>query len=120
MKIYGKERKFTLTVGATAKVAALCPDNDIKNIDQLLTGDFVTVIDTVLKLAVYMNEAYELKLSYETDHEADPVSYEELSTLSAEEMTQLQDEVVSAFTQDSKTNVKTEAPKGKGKTSKKN
>lgn len=120
MKIHGKERKFELTVGATAKVASICPDRDIKNIDQMLTGDFVTVIDTVIKLAMYMNEAYELKLSFETDHEPDPISYDELSTLSADEMSQLQDEVVSAFTRDTKTNVKTEVPKGKGKTSKKN
>lgn len=120
MKIHGKERKFELTVGATAKVATMCPDHDLKNMDQLLAGDHVQTIDAVIKLAMYMNEAYELKLSFMSDHEADPITYEELSTLSPDEMMKLQEEVVNAFSDGTKTNVKTEAPKTKGKTSKKN
>lgn len=120
MKIHGKERKFELTVGATAKVAAMCPEHDLKNMDQFMTGDYVQTIDAVIKLAMYMNEAYELKLSYISDHEADPITYDELSTLSPDEMMQLQNEVVESFTNGVKTEIKTEVPKTKGKTSKKN
>ena len=40
MIIFGKERGFSFTVGASVEIAEMCPDGDLTKIEKFLSGKY--------------------------------------------------------------------------------
>lgn len=107
MEIHGKERNFCMTIGAAKKIAAICPEGDIKNLDVMLTsGNTVEVVDKVAQLMVFLNEGYELKRSFEQPgYTPDVLTLEELETLEIQDLQRLQVEAIRTIRRDQKPDV---------------
>lgn len=120
MQIHGREVHFLLTVGATRKIAKLCPDNDIQNIGLIFEAkDTDKIIDTIAELSVAMSEGYETQQKYlSPGYEPNPLSKEEVYSLTITELTQLQNELMGEITAGMEVSVQAEPEKG-GKLKKK-
>lgn len=84
MQIYGKERKFLLTVGASAEVAKACPGQKLANLSKLFgTGaDDVVSIEGTAALIVALNKGYEMARSFrEPGYHPDPLTVDQVLTL---------------------------------------
>lgn len=112
MEIYGKERGFSLTVRAASKVARLCPGGDLGRMGEVLNGkNFADNLDVISKFIQYMSEGYEERKHFETGAEPDPLTLDEIQSLTMDELTQLQQAAFSAFAGDAKPSVETESSK---------
>lgn len=71
MKYNGKEYPLELTLEAFINISAMCEDNDIKNIDALISGepDIFRRYENQLKIAAALNDAYVNRVKYETGDE---------------------------------------------------
>lgn len=117
MELHGREVHFLLTVGATKAIAKLCPDGDIQNIG-LIFADKATdkMIDVIAELAAAMSEGYENQQKYiKKDYEPNPVSKEEVMTLTIPELEILQEDLMNEIGAGMKTEVIAEPEKVKGK-----
>lgn len=86
MIINGKERGFFYSVYASGKLAALCKDKTITNIDALFADDIVGSVN-LPKVACILNEADELRKVWEAkargeEYKADVMDEAEFYTLS--------------------------------------
>lgn len=109
MIIYGKERKFRATVGAMAEIAQLCPGGDLGKLDQALTGSFAEVIGTMAKVIVALNKGYESAMRFEAPElKQDPLTVDEVLSLTQSEIALLQAEAKAAMAGDVKTQVDAE------------
>lgn len=116
MFIYGREVGFAATVGASIKLARLCPGNDLTKIDSLLKGDMAYTLENVIKMAIIMNEAYEIKKAHrEPGYTPKPVTEEELMTLDMEQIGTLSAEVLEAMDRDRAQQINTKPAKGSKK-----
>lgn len=116
MKIHGRECKFRLTIGASVEIAELCPEGDIKNIGDLLSGRYAETLGATAKIIVALNKGYEDAQKYEQEgYVARPLSVEEVLTLDGETLAALQAEALAAFTNDQKTSVEDAPAKKKTK-----
>ena len=112
MEIYGKERGFSLTVRAASNVARLCPGGDLSKMGEILNGkNFAQNLDVISKFIVYMSEGYEERKHFETGEDLDPMTLEEVQSLTMDELTKLQQAAFSAFAGDAKPSVETEPSK---------
>lgn len=115
MKIHGKERKFMLTVGASAEIADLCPDGDLAKLPKLLEGRYSAITKATAKIIAALNKGYEDARAFEAEgYEADPLTVAEIMTLSPAELKELQDEALAAFVADKQPTVEVK-PAKKGK-----
>lgn len=107
MKIHGKDRYFAMTIGAAKKIAKLCPEGKLENLNIMLSGgSTVDVVDKVTELLVILNEGYENKKAYETPgYTPDVLTIEELETLELEELKKLQAEALKTVKKDQKPDV---------------
>lgn len=96
MLIHGREVHFLLTVGATKKIARLCPDNDIQNISLIFEAkDTDKMIDTLVVLAEAMSEGYEKQQKYiNPSYEPQPLTQDEVLSLTINELSDLQNELM--------------------------
>lgn len=117
MKIHGKEYHFLLTVGTTKALAKLCPENNIANIGLVFEGkDTEKMIDTIADLAAIMSKGYEDRQKFVVkDYEPQPISREEVLTLTIQELEDLQNEIMKEIGAGMKTEIETEPEKIKGK-----
>lgn len=112
MVIHGKERKFKLTVGASVKIAELCPDGELCRIEELLRAPYAAATTSIMQIIAEMNRGYEEAKSYEEPgYAADPITVKELETLTAAELLALQTEALRAFRGDSTPTVEVEPDK---------
>lgn len=84
MQVYGKERKFLLTVGASAEVAKVCPGQKLANLAKLFgtAADDVVSIEGTAALIVALNKGYEMARSFrEPGYRPDPLTVEQVLTL---------------------------------------
>ena len=58
MIIFGKERGFSFTVGASVEIAEMCPDGDLTKIEKFLSGKYGRVTRNGAKLIIELNKAY--------------------------------------------------------------
>ena len=65
MQVYGREVGFRFTVGASAKIADLCPDGDIERLGELLNGSYGQVSRDTAAIVVALNEGYEQAQRFE-------------------------------------------------------
>lgn len=115
MKIYGREIFFKRTVMATCKVASICPDEDIANVQSLFEGPTERVATNIATLICALSEGYELSKNYEEPgYEPRPLTMEEVLLLSEEDFLTLQNEALQAWIGEKPT-VEAQAKKQKGK-----
>lgn len=115
MLIHGREVHFLLTVGATKKIARLCPDNDIQNISLIFEAkDTDKMIDTLAALAEAMSEGYEKQQKYiNPSYEPQPLTQEEVLSLTINELSDLQNELMNEIGAGMATEVDAEPDKTK-------
>lgn len=115
MLIHGREVHFLLTVGATKKIARLCPDNDIQNISLIFEAkDTDKMIDTLAALAEAMSEGYEKQQKYiNPSYKPQPLTQEEVLSLTINELSDLQNELMNEIGAGMATEVDAEPEKTK-------
>ena len=115
MLIHGREVHFLLTVGATKKIARLCPDNDIQNISLIFEAkDTDKMIDTLAALAEAMSEGYEKQQKYiNPSYKPQPLTQEEVLSLTINELSDLQNELMNEIGAGMATDVDAEPEKTK-------
>ncbi len=105
MKINGKDIKFHLNIRATKRIAALCPNRDIQQIDKLFDReDLVEFLDVIAEIAVAM--------SLNSDN-PEPLTADDIEELDFNELSELQNEMIAQFITDRGGHVQTEAIKKK-------
>lgn len=99
MKVHGREVKFLRTVWAVNEVAKVCPMNDIGRImEKLKTKSTVELNETWAVFICALNGGYEMAQKYEDkDYKPNPLTVEELYTLSEEEFAALIREATEAW-----------------------
>lgn len=115
MLIHGREVHFLLTVGATKKIARLCPDNDIQNISLIFEAkDTDKMIDTLAALSEAMSEGYEKQQKYiNPSYKPQPLTQEEVLSLTINELSDLQNELMNEIGAGMATDVDAEPEKTK-------
>ena len=112
MLIHGKERGFALTVGASAEIADLCPDGDLKRLGEVLDGKYGEMLRSTAKIIVAMSRGYEDGKAFEDPgYKPDPLTDREVLSLTTEDFRRLQSEAMDAFQAGHKTTVETEPEK---------
>lgn len=121
MKVNGKERGFKLTVGASSKIAEICPGKDIKNIGELFnSSNTAQMINIIAFVCSALSEGYEISKKFSTPgYEPDVLSQEEIFSLGISELSTLQDEMMSTIERDMNQEVITEPVPAKGKKTRK-
>ena len=59
MIINGKERQFELTVQAHMEISKMCPEENFSKIGELFSESSIAGDNTLIKIALIMNKAYE-------------------------------------------------------------
>lgn len=113
-----REIKFERNVWAERQLAKLCPNNDIRKIQEMLaTDDFDKQINLIEKMIVIMNEAYERAEHFRNrDHEINVITPEEIDFLTEQELSDLTDRAFADFFKDGETEIETTPKKGKAET----
>jgi len=117
MLIHGREVHFLLTVGATRAVARMCPEGDISNIGLIFEGKSTDkMIDVIAELAAAMSSGYEDQKKYlEQGYVPNPISKDEVLTLTIQELEDLQKELMGELGAGMMTEIEAEPEKQKGK-----
>lgn len=117
MKVHGREVKFLRTVWAVNEVAKVCPMNDIGRImEKLKTKSTVELNETWAVFICALNGGYEMAQKYEDkDYKPNPLTVDELYTLSEEDFASLIREATEAWYGD-KITVEVEESKKKEET----
>ena len=101
--------KFARTVRADIELAKLCPDNNIKKLRSLVTGeDTIKNIENIMKIIVVLNTAYEEKRHHEdSSYEMNPITIEELEWYTEDDILQLYNQAFIDYDADGKTTIET-------------
>lgn len=106
MQIYGREVGFRFTVGASAKISDLCPDGDITRLGEVLEGQYGQVTRDTAAIMVALSEGHEQARSFEEPgYKPQPITAEEVMSLTMSEFNALQQAALAAWTEDSKPTV---------------
>lgn len=112
MQIYGREVGFRFTVGASAKISDLCPDGDITRLGEVLEGQYGQVTRDTAAIMVALSEGHEQARSFEEPgYKPQPITAEEVMSLTMSEFNALQQAALAAWTEDSKPTVEVEPEK---------
>lgn len=117
MIIHGREVQFLLTVGATKKITRICPDKDFKNFSKVFKAfNGEQQIDALAIVAAAMSEGYEQNKKYtEPDYVPHPLTEEEALTLTIDQLSELQDQIMKDIDAGMETSVATKPAKGSKK-----
>lgn len=111
MIVHGREIKFKRTVGANIDIANICPNGDIKHIDQLFNGNYQHSQVQVAKFMSFLSTGYENNKAFEDKkYTPNPLTVDEALLLEEDEFSELFDEALEAWTGE-KTTVETKEPK---------
>lgn len=114
MNIFGNEYGFMLTVGASAEIADLCPEGDLKRINEVLQGKFSETINFTAAFIVAMAKGFDDAQRYagkEVTHP--PLTAEMVKALPSDVFKAVQSAAISSFRGDTKTTVEVEPSKKK-------
>ena len=116
MRIYNREYRFRLTIGAAAELSEICPNKDIGKIQEMLQKDYGTNVEFTAKMAAIMSKAHEMAARFESgekpeEKNSEPLSKEMVLALEPKVYYELQKEVYEAFAQGAKTTVEVEPEK---------
>ena len=98
MVVYGKERGFLMTVGASAEIAKRCPDHRLENWATMLkNGDDAESIENRAALICILNEGYEQNRAFtDPEYTAEPLSLKAVMALPSDTFLQLLGEAMKA------------------------
>lgn len=98
MIVYGKERGFLMTVGASAEIAKRCPDHRLENWAAMLRdGDDAATIEHRAALICILNKGYELNKQFnEPGYTAEPLTAEAVLALPSEVFLSLLEDALKA------------------------
>lgn len=113
MVIHGKDRKFLLTIGASADIADLCPDGDMTQIGEIFAkASFAEQVKFTIKMAIAMNRGYEENKAFEiAGYEEDVITEKELRTLTPDQLQELSSAVLAAYRGDMSGEIEAEPEK---------
>lgn len=112
MQIYGREYGFKLTVGASARIADLCPGGDLSKVGELMQGRYSKITRAGADFIVALSEGFETARKFEAPgYEPRPLSRELLMSLDPKTFTAVQQAAMDAFARDQRTTVEVEASK---------
>lgn len=114
MKIYGEEYGFMLTVGASAKIADLCPDGDLTRMSELLEGRFSQTVNFTAAFIEAMAAGFDDAKRYageEVTHK--PLTADMVKALPSDVFKEVQSAALAAFRGDTKATVEVATPKKK-------
>lgn len=114
MLVHGREVKFLRTVWAVSEIAKVCPMNNISRLNETLKSEStVEVNDTWATFVYALSNGYEMAHKFEEKgYKPNPVTKDELYTLSEADFGQLIQEAMEAWFGD-KVTVEIEEPKKK-------
>ena len=118
MLVHGREVKFLRTVWAVNEIAKICPMKNIGRFNEILKSEStIEVNDTWSTFICSLNMGYEMAQKFvDKDYVSNPLTEEELVTLTEEEFSVLLTEAMQAWFGD-KVTVEAEEPKKKDETS---
>lgn len=107
--------KFERTVWAEKQLSNLCPNNDIKRLNDILQGDNTTKqFEMMQDMVIIMHQAYERKQKFlNSEFEPIEVTREFLDCLNEEELSNLALRAFGDFKEDGKTLIEAEPKKEK-------
>ena len=114
MEIFGEEYGFLLTVGASAEIADLCPDGDMKRIGEVLSGKMSDTIRFTASLIVALSKGFDDAKRFageEVTHK--PLTVEMLLSLSSDIFKEVQDAAIAAYKAGTETTVQVAPSKKK-------
>ena len=114
MIVHGREVKFLRTVWAVNEIAKICPQHNIGKFSEVLKSEStITVNDTWATFITALSSGYEMAKHFEDkDYKPNPLTVDELYTLSEVEFGSLISEATQAWFGDTQT-VEVEETKGK-------
>lgn len=113
MIINGKEYGFKLTVGASVKVASMCPNGDLAKLGEVMKGAYGKQADSIAKIVSYLNEGYVAAEKF-AGRDANVLTVDGIMSLSPTEFTALSDEAFQAFVGDASGEIEVESEKKAG------
>ena len=115
MIIHGKERKLMLTIGASIKIAKLCPHGDLSRVGEVFQNhSLAEMFDKVCDIIIALNEGYEMNRAFEVEgHKEDVITKQELLALNMMDILQMKDEILHSMSTDSAGSIETESSKKK-------
>ena len=98
MEIFGKERGFLMTVGASAEMAKRCPDHRLENWAAMLRdGDDAATIEHRAALICILNKGFEENKHFSNpEYTADPLTIPQVLSLPADQFLPLLNEALEA------------------------
>lgn len=115
MEIYGREYGFKLTVGASARIADMCPGGELGKVGELMKGRYSKVTKVGADFIVALSEGYETARKFaEPGYVPQPLTRELLMSLDVKTFTAVQQAAMDAFSRDQRTSVEVEASKKNG------
>ncbi len=105
MLLHGREVKFLRTVWAINEVAKNCPNQNIGKFSETLKNEStIAVNDTWANFMIALNTGYEMARKYEDkDYVSNPLTVDELYTLSEGDFAILINEAIAAWVGDVQT-----------------
>lgn len=115
MKVNGREIKFLRTVAATIEVANMCKDGDINNVESLFDGNYQDSQISAAKFMAVLSAGYEDNKAFsEPGYKKNPITEQEVLTLTDEQFNELFTEAVKAYAGEKQT-IETEPVKKKSR-----
>lgn len=112
MLIHGREIGFAFTVGASAEVAKLCPNNDITRIGEVLGPDFAKNVEISTTLILLLNDGH-VGIEKLMGREAERITREEIMLLTPAEFNAVTAHIMQTMAGDSRGEVEA-TPKNEG------
>ena len=115
MKIFGEDYGFALTVGASAKIADLCPDGDLTRIAEVLEGSYSKTVNFTASFIEAMAKGFDDARRYageEITHK--PLTADMVLALPSDVFKEVQDAALASFRGDTETTVEVAPPKKVG------
>lgn len=101
MEVYGKERGFLMTVGASAEIAKLCPEKKLENLRAVFGTevDDVSSLENTAAVVAALSRGYEQNKHFlDPAYKADPLTVEMLLSLDMTTFRAITSEAVKAMT----------------------
>lgn len=116
MELNGREVGFAYNVLASLKVAKLCPDGKLENIEQLFGGTYDEDILNTSRFMIALNEGWiAVEKSKNPEFDVKPLTEDELMLLTSADYLAFQEEALKAYNAGNKRSVHTKPVQTKGK-----
>lgn len=116
MELNGREVNFVYNVLASLKVARLCPDGKLENLEQLFSGTYEDDVFNTSKFMIALNAGWIASMkAQDPEFDEQPLTEDELMLLSSADYLELQNEALKAYETGNRRSVHTKPVRTKGK-----